>query len=183
MGDIVTGKSPRCLTSHQCQLSLSIPSWVGTMSTGDGPPSPGKKRPVPCDSTYIPRSCDQDCWHTEFSRLKALAVNLSPCHETISPLGEINPPAGGRSVGLPCEKSPARRLFARYRSASGRWIYFSKRRYLVTRAQRDSGPCGKSPLPPRNVINRPLLTGGGAISQRRGYVMHERVSLHRIIKI
>ena len=37
MGDSLrTGKPPPCLTSHPGQLSLAIPLWVGTMSTGDG---------------------------------------------------------------------------------------------------------------------------------------------------
>ena len=37
MGDsFQTGKPPRCSTTHPGQLSLAIPTWVGTMSTDDG---------------------------------------------------------------------------------------------------------------------------------------------------
>jgi len=37
MGDrLWAGIPPRYLTSHPGNLSLAIPPWVGTMSTGDG---------------------------------------------------------------------------------------------------------------------------------------------------
>jgi len=63
MGDYLrTGKLSHYVTSHPGQLSLTIPPWVGAMSTGDSYGHRwGRKRRVLHSSS----SCDQDCWYID----------------------------------------------------------------------------------------------------------------------
>jgi len=73
MGDCRrAGKLSHYVINHPGQLSLAIPPWIGAMSTGDSYGHRYKRRVLRSISP-----CDQDCWYTDPSWLKALAVKLS----------------------------------------------------------------------------------------------------------